>query len=309
LHHCSSSLHTPGGSIEFQLTAYGGREAPPFQRAIPQSPGFLPIASTYTQETSALGFLELLNVSSIEEARQLDSSAVITANSRQIGAAQYGSYIYGPVADGVFAPSLPSLLFNAGAYSKGIEVLVGHNTNEAPFFTPPYVQTNDQFRAYLQQTYPSIPVQSLDYIVNTLYPPVYDGSHGYRNILQRLFLMIGESVFTCNTNYINKAYDNATFAYEFQVPPAFHGFDVPYTFYNGQGTNISQGLFAPIAEAHQAYITNFVKSGNPNGPGVPIFPRQGKNASMNGLNYTGITTQRDPTSNPRCAWWQKALLY
>ena len=298
-----------GGSIEFQLTAFGGQRKAPFQQIIPQSPGFLPIASQYVQENSTQTFLSLLNVSSIAEARQLDSSAVISANRLQVGGAPYGSFVYGPVADGVFAPALPSLLLNAGAFSKNISVLVGHNTNEAPSFTPPFVQTQAQTQAFLLVNYPSIPPQSLNYILNVLYPAVFDGTYGYRSNLERLFLLIGESSFTCNTNYISKAYNNQTYNYEFEVPPALHGFDVAYTFYNGQGTNISAGLFAPVAEAHQAYITNFVKTGNPNGVGVPSFPMQGMNASMNGLNVTGIMTKRDPTSNPRCAWWQKALLY
>ncbi len=261
------------------------------------------------QENATQTFLSLLNVSSIAEARQLDSSAVIDANRVQVGYASYGSFVYGPVADGVFAPELPSLLLNAGAFSRNINVLVGHNTNEAPLFTPPYVQTQAQTQDFLLTNFPSIPPASLNYILNVLYPAVFDGTYGYKSNLERLFLLIGESSFTCNTNYINKAYNNQTYAYEFEVPPALHGFDVPYTFYNGQGTNISAGLFAPVAEAHQAYITNFVKTGNPNRVGVPAFPMQGMNASMNGLNVTGIMTKRDPTSNPRCAWFQKALLY
>ena len=276
---------------------------------IPQSPGFLPISSQYLQENVTQSFLSLLGVGSIADARQLDSSAVISANRRQVGAAPYGQFVYGPVADGVFAPVQPSLLLNAGAFAKNISVLVGHNTNEAPSFTPPYIQSNSQLRALIDGNYPGIPTASLNYILNTLYPAVYDGTYGYRSILERLFLLIGESSFTCNTNYINKAYHNQTYAYEFEVPPALHGFDVQYTFYNGQGTSLSAGLLAPVAEAHQAYITNFVKTSNPNGPGVPNFPMQGMNASMNGLNITGIMTKRDPTSNPRCAWWQKQLVY
>jgi acetylcholinesterase len=251
----------------------------------------------------------LLNVSSVAEARQVDSTAVIRANALQIGNAPYGNYFYGPVADGVFVPELPALLLNAGAHVKDIGVLVGHNTNEGPYFTPPFIQTNAELVAYLRQSYPTIPQSSLDYITNVLYPPIYDGTYGYRSITERVIFIITETIFTCNTNYINKAFNNQTYAYEFEVPPAFHGFDIQYTFYNGQGSDASAGLFAPIAEALQAYITNFVKYGNPNGPGVPNFPMQGMNANMNGLNVTGITTKRDPTVNPRCAWFQKSLTY
>ncbi len=38
--------------------------------------------------------------------------------------------------------------------------------------------------------------------------------------------IIQESSFVCNNFYLNTAFGNQTYAYEFQVPPAFHGFDV-----------------------------------------------------------------------------------
>ena len=185
----------------------------------------------------------------------------------------------------------------------------GHNTHEAPFFTPPNVLSNSDLSVWIKQTFAGISSQALNYIITQLYPPIYDGSKGYGSPLERTMTIIADSSFTCNNNYLNKAFKNQTYAYEFQVPPAFHGFDVPYTFYNGQGSNPSAGLFAPVAEVMQGYLTNFVANGNPNGPGLPPFPIQGMNASMNGLNLTSISPQRDPTANSRCAWWQKALYY
>lgn len=72
----------------------------------------------------------------------------------------------------------------------------------------------------------------------------------------------------------------------------------------------------------QTYITNFAMTGSPNRPGlssasgaVPNFPMQGDNATEMVFNYhvegTSVTPDirvgRDPTSNPRCAFWQKGL--
>lgn len=297
-----------GGSVQHQLTAYGGQRGAPFQRAIPQSPGFVPIQSYYFQETTAQTFLSLLNVSTIEEARQLDSAAVIRANTVQVGLAPYGSFIYNPVADGIFAPQTPGQLLNSGQYVKDIDILVGHNVNEGNSFAPPFTRNQQETAAWVRTNYPGATQPALNYLLEVAYPPIYDGSQGYTNPLRRTIKIVTESAFTCNTNYINKAYGNNTYAYEYQVPPALHGFDVPYTFYNGQGTDEAAGLFAPIAELHQAYLTNFIKYGNPNGPGVPYFPMQGMNASMNGINVTGAMTETDPTVNQRCAWLQKALL-
>lgn len=239
----------------------------------------------------------------------MSSAEVIRANTLQVAAAPYGTFVYGPVVDGVFAPSLPGQLFSRGQFAQNVTVMVGHNAQEAPFFTSPDVRTDDDLRAWVPLIYPGASDEIVDYIVETLYPAVYDGSQPYSNPIDRSILITSDVAFVCNTNYINKAFKNQTWAYEFQVPPALHGLDIPYTFYQGQGTNLSVGLIAPVAEAFQGYITNFVKNGDPNGLGLPHFPIQGTNASMQAINATYIQPQADDTANARCAWWQKALYY
>lgn len=175
---------------------------------------------------------------------------------------------------------------------------------------PPYISNETALAAYVPRSIPGIAPEVADYIVNVLYPPVYDGSYPYTNIFERTFLLIKESIFSCNTHYLANAYNNQTYNYQFEVPPAFHGFDVPYTFYNGGPPSTSvEGVQDPaIAEVLQGYITNFAMTGNPNGLGLPVFPMQGTNSSMNGLNVTGVTQQVDDTANPRCVWWQTAPL-
>lgn len=288
--------------MEHQVTAYGGRGPALFRRAIIQSPGFPPAAPQEYQEGVAQKFLSLLNVSSIEEARQLDSAVLIAANALQVAKAEYGATVYGPVVDGVFVPEPPSVLLATGRHARNIQIVAGHQANEAPGFTPPYIRSTADLRNYIQQHYIRINSSTLDYVVGVLYPEVYDGTYPYANCLERAFLLIAESVFTCNTNFLNKAFNNQSYAYEFQLPPALHGQDVRYTFYNGEA-----GVVVPIAEIQQGYITNFVMTGNPNGAGLPPFPMQDTNTSMNAWNITGVKTVRDDTANERCIWWQQGL--
>lgn len=202
---------------------------------------------------------------------------------------------------------MPGILLNTGQFAKNVSVLVSHTLDEGPAFTPPNVKTDAELAAYIRSSYPGIAEPTLNYIIQTLYPEKYDGTMPYTTPLERTTLLISENAITCNTNFLNKAFGNRTYAYEFQVPPGFHGFDIPYTFYNNQGTNLTSGMVAPIGEALQGYIVNFATTGNPNGPMLPFFPMHGRNASMNAINATYIRSQRDPTANPRCAWWQKAL--
>lgn len=85
-----------GGSIVFQITAFGGeKDKAPFQRAILQSPGFIPTSGNHEQEENFQKFLGLLNVSTLEEAQKLPSSAIQTANEFQVRNSKRGSLTFG----------------------------------------------------------------------------------------------------------------------------------------------------------------------------------------------------------------------
>jgi len=120
-----------GGSIEHQITAYGGNKgAVPFNQAIMQSPGWQPIVSNQQQEQTFQYYLALLNVSTIAEARKLPSSALQLANALQVGLSTYGGFTYGPTVDGDFVPKLPGELLLHGQFDKNVRVMLGHNAQE-----------------------------------------------------------------------------------------------------------------------------------------------------------------------------------
>lgn len=361
-----------------QITAYGGRRGPvPFQQAIPQSPGFQPLVSNDQQEQIFNDYLALLNVTTIEEARQLPFKDLVTANTVQVGGANYGSFVFGPAVDGNFVPALPGELLLHGAYDKNIKVMVGHNADEVscqcffsmdhlgmtwrdvepqsskksplfdyiryagfqrkhnPYeyrligtqgilFTSPFIQNNADFRQSILTDLPTLSglPRVLRYITNKLYPPIFDGSQamGYTNQIARAAALTSElygilirplecfyanskrRVFTCNTFYLDKAYGNNTYAYLFSIPPAIHGEDVMYTYYNGPNSQVA----TPIAIALQEYLTAFAEMGTPNEAGVPFFPLYGPGAIVQDLNITGISQIMDPAANSRCDWWQRA---
>lgn len=118
---------------------------------------------------------------------------------------------------------------------------------------------------------------------------------------------------SCNTDYLNRAYKGKTYAYRFSVPPALHGQDIPYTFYNGPN---SSGFFdygitdQSIAKAFQKYIVSFTTTGVPSSKNLPVFPQWGSDdKNLLDLNVTGINVVKDDTANSRCAWWQNAIYY
>jgi carboxylesterase type B len=255
-------------------------------------------ANTTVQDNTALDFFGLLNVTTLDEARALDSAAVIQANLMHITMSPYGLAPYGPVIDGEFLPAAPSKLLA----NHSLPAIVSHTFNEGPHFTPPFVTDDDSLRAYAGAYFGDVPDEILDYVVEVLYPAVYDGTYPWRAPLERSTVIISDLYFTCNTNSINLAFGNQTYAYEFQVPPAFHGDDVRYTFYTGA----EEVVVPEIAHIQQRYFANFIVAGDPNGDGLSPWPIQGTNASMNAWNSTTVGIQVDPTVNDRCAFWRNA---
>ncbi|KAJ5606617.1 hypothetical protein N7510_009398 [Penicillium lagena] len=301
-----------GGSVMHQITAYGGNAGPsPFQQAIVQSPGWVPMPEEKQQEQILQQFLSILNVTSVEEARRLPSKKLIAANAYQVGTkSYYGSYTYGPVVDGTFVPALPGQLLLEGNFDHNLNVMVGHNADEGLVFTSPASRNSSGLAAQLKQEFVYIRPNVTKHITQVLYPPIYDGTYGYTNAIQRDAFLVSELIFTCNTDYINRAFHNQTYAYEFSIPPALHGEDVAYTFYSdGAGASDSTVTNVTVAMVMQDWFTSFVQSGAPNSSLAPMFHRHGRRGQLMNIASHSIYPMRDPTNNPRCRFWQTAPYY
>jgi carboxylesterase type B len=215
-----------------------------------------------------------------------------------------------PWVDGSFAPALPGELLARGQFDKSLKLLIGHNVDEGLYFTSPFVFTEATFRQnIITVSFPDSEIDGRqDYIANTLYPPVYDGTYGYTDPVIRGDYIVSEALFQCNAEYLAQAFGSSAWAYLFSVPPALHGDDIPYTFYEGPAAAVLNDTLALIM---QAYWTNFVMNSNPNGAGLPNFPNFGATGQLLDLNQTFIVPIADDLagSKARCNWWQKSLYY
>lgn len=258
-------------------------------------------------------------MTNLEELRALDTEALITANFRQIYGASYGNFVYGPVVDGYFAPAQPGELLLHGHFDKSVRVMVGHNGNEGLSFTPPYITDDAVLREFIVDQLPLVSDEVVEYIATTLYPPIYDGSLGYKNDFERAALLLSESVFTCNSLYLGRAYSNKTYGYVFNIPPALHGQDVSYTYWEGGNTtetDLMEALNpysvqnATVAVAMQEFFTSFAQEGRPNNGGVLAdeFDIYGPNSQVVSLNKTSVVETMDDAANARCQWWQLGLI-
>ena len=258
--------------------------------------------------------MKYLGTANLAEARQLPSSALILANSKHVAQdSPYGGFTYGPTVDSNIVPALPSQLLQQGQFDGNINVMAAHNTDEGLYFTNPYIVNNTGYEASLVDILVTVPPDVVQFISQTLYPPIYNGSQGYTSDFTRSALTIGEAIFACNIHYLGRAFGNRTHNYLFSVPPALHATDVGYTFYNGPIATTATTMATKIATAAvtlQKFITNFVLSGNPGLlPSGLAFPEYGAEAAVAQIALDGVTITKEPAANPRCEWWGKAMYF
>jgi cholinesterase len=300
------------------ITAFGGLKGnAPFRQAIMQSPGFIPLSSNaqiegiFQQTTKVASLISGKTISTAQGLRSLSFMELYYTNYAVVGASSYGSFTYGPAVDGDIVPKLPGELLLHGQFDDSVAVMVGHNSNEGLFFASPFINNETTFVNYVRQSLPAATTATINYITETLYPPVFNGSYGYTSQLQRTSLLASEFSFTCNTRYLDLAYWNKTYSYYFAVPTGLHGEDIAYTFFNGDTTTLDNGLpvNATVAKALQHYITEFAMKGTPNEAGEPFFPIYGANSSTQVLSNSNAegTQITDTAANARCSFWQKAL--
>ena len=222
-------------SILHHITAHGGLgDAPPFQRAILQSPAFFPQPEPTQQLEAYEKLLNATGTHSLRELRGLNSTDLILANSKVVQRSNYGQFTFGPVIDGFYVPALPGVSLHEGHYHRNIDIMTAYNELEGLLFTPPYIQTNESFRAYLHSVFPAAPDSAIERI-EELYPPRKPGLIGEAAArINRLAQALGDAAVNCNTHYLQSAVaeyepNRIGRGYYFAVPGAIHSLDVFYT--------------------------------------------------------------------------------
>ncbi|KAF5595001.1 carboxylesterase type B [Fusarium pseudocircinatum] len=296
-----------GASIYHHLTAFGGKdEAKLFQRAIPQSTGWVHIANEKLENDVIDKFLALAMVTDLEAAKKLSTEEVQKANRLLISNSAWGTSTMGPFVDGLYVPENPDKLFAEGRHIQNVDLLIGFNEDEGLIFTSPESNDDAGYRRFLESTYSNASPETLDHIETTLYPPVFDGSYGYTNQTGRASVTKAESEFTCKYGFLQAAYGNRAKSYRFNVYPGLHGSEMHYTFYNGPDRNpeVDEGT----AVGFQELLTSFAATGNATSlaapQGVPVY---GEERRMLYIGNEGFGIAKDETVPARCKFWQSGI--
>ncbi|KAI1319952.1 carboxylesterase [Xylariaceae sp. FL0255] len=300
-------------SILHQITAYGGSKSVPFHQAIPQSPAFqfnINPAVGYETTFAVASKVTGKSITTVDQLRELNSSILSTINEDTVYLANHGDFNFGPAPDGTFVPKLPQILLSEGKFAHDVNLLISHCGNESVEFAPE-ISTEAQLLSGLQATFPEASNTTINTLLTDIYPPP-SASTSWKTEFARAVQFTTDAFFACTTTYLAHAKGNTTYNYLFAYPPGYHAEDTPYVFFNGDTSTSDDGLpvNAKLATALQEYIVAFVMRGDPNAnpEGLPNFPEYGKDSIVLDLSTAGVTTTVDDMRNPRCVWWQKAMI-
>lgn len=300
-----------GGSLMFHLTAKdGGRDARlPIRRALIQSPGYqttLDLEGILGRVYRTASLLSGRTISNGAGLRALDSATMFKINNKVIADSPESTYTFGPSIDGDYVQDLPSVRLLQGKFDSHPQLMLGHNTHEGLAYILTNQTTAADISAKIDQVFSTIPAYRRREILTKVYPPAPQPA--YADEQARAVLIFTEAYFACNTRAlaVARGAGNA-WNYRFQVPPATHAQDVPYTFYSDNATTTADpSVNATLAEAMQTYFTRFAEHGTPNarnGAALPRWKKYGRRATLLTFGDEGVGEDGDELKNARCDYW------
>lgn len=298
-------------SIMFHMTSTANTKLV-FNRAIAQSPAFLPLFQPTELDEIYANFTILAGCSNPSSGTELDClrsapmDRLISANKEQINHNPvYGTSVYGPSVDYGYVHGLPTIEILRGNAPK-IPMLLSFVGNESAIFVNPDITTDAQFDATINAYLPDIAAMNASNTaaflssIDSLYPSV-----SFSSEYARLSQLVDDVLVGCNVYSMATHNPSSSYVYEFDVGEAHHGSDILYTFYNAYGyrglTSAQLGVENDdIAKILQAGLASFVMTGSPG------FSAYGQGAAIKILGDSGVQDAVDPNRNARCSFWVNA---
>ncbi|KAJ8083149.1 hypothetical protein PM082_009018 [Marasmius tenuissimus] len=213
------------GSVLQHVVAEDGQTSPQLFRGVIASSTFLPSQYAYNDTIPQAIYnqvVDAVNCKSSQDTltclREVDSSALESANVEIIVAGFFGIFTFAPVVDGTFIRQRPTQALKGGKVNGNV-LLAVHNTNEGEIFDQQTASPSNASQ-YATELFPKLTLQDAARVAE-LYADL--GSD-----LTQANLILGESVFVCPTYFFANAFNGHTYMGEFAIPPAAHGQDLPY---------------------------------------------------------------------------------
>lgn len=248
-----------------------------FQKAIAESgasfvSGGIGTTTLQQAEREGLKIAQSLSASSIYELRDKPAEELL----------QKAQSLRGPIIDGYVLPDAPANIFIAGK-ENNVDLLTGWNEDEGLLFSP--IKNAENFRKEAAQQYGADAQKFLQF-----YPASNDSEAAASQLKLSRDMIFGVQNYTW-ANVQSDQGKSKVYVYRFvrKLPAtgeyvkygAFHTGEVPYAYDNLKFVNRPwEAIDRQLANTMSSYWVYFIKTGDPNGKGLPGWSQYNTNTNM-----------------------------